>query len=71
MSQGFRFKNIDETRNYFLEEIKENKLMCKKHKEVCATLNYIEHFPFFLQLLGFYSYRNYEFCNRIKITRCI
>ena len=46
MSQGFRFKNIDETRNYFLEEIKENKLMCKKHKEVCATLNYIEHFPF-------------------------
>ena len=38
MSQEFRFKNIYETRNYFLEEIKQNELMSKKHKKVCKTL---------------------------------
>ena len=40
----FRLKNINETRNYFLEEIKYNELMSRKYKNVCATLNYIEHF---------------------------
>ena len=44
ISQEFGLKNIDETRNYFLEEIKQNDLMNKKHKKVCTTLNYIEHF---------------------------
>ena len=44
VSHEFRLKNIDETRNYFLEEIKKNKLLRKKHKKVCTTLNYIEHF---------------------------
>ena len=44
MSQELRFKNIDETRNYFLEEIEQNELMSKEHKKVCTTLNYIEHF---------------------------
>ena len=37
-------KNIDETRNYLIEEINRNELMSKKHKKVCTTLNYIEHF---------------------------
>ena len=37
-------KNIDETRNYFLEKLEQNELMSKKHKKVCVTLNYIEHF---------------------------
>ena len=36
-SQEFRLKNIDETRNYFLEEKEQNELMRRK-------LNYIEHF---------------------------
>ena len=40
----FRLKNIDETRNYFLEEIEKNILTSRKHKKVCTTLNYIEHF---------------------------
>ena len=35
---------MEETRNYFLEEIEQNKLMSRKHKKVCATLNHIEHF---------------------------
>ena len=44
ISQEFKLKNIDETRNYLIEEINRNELMSKKHKKVCTTLNYIEHF---------------------------
>ena len=44
LSQEVRLKNIDETRNYFLEEKKQNELMNRKHKKVSTTLNYIEHF---------------------------
>ena len=44
MSQELRLKNIDETRNYLLEEIEQNKLMRRKPIKVCTTLNYIEHF---------------------------
>ena len=44
ISQQFRSKNIDETSNYFVEEIEQIQLMSKKHKKVCTTLNYIEHF---------------------------
>ena len=44
ISQKFRLKNIDEIRNYFFEEVEQNELMNRKHKKVCATLNYLEHF---------------------------
>ena len=44
LSQELRLKHIDKTRNYFLEEIKQNELMSKKHKKVCTALNYVEHF---------------------------
>ena len=43
-SQEFRMKNTDETRIYLIEKISQNELMSKKHKKVCPTLNYIEHF---------------------------
>ena len=36
-------KTIDETRNYFIEEINRNELTSKKHKKVYEDLNYIEH----------------------------
>ena len=42
--QEFRLKNIDETRNYLIQEINWNELMSKKHKKICITLNYIEQF---------------------------
>ena len=42
--EGFRLKSIDETRIYLIEEINQNELINKKHKKICATLNYIEHF---------------------------
>ena len=39
ISQEFRLKN-GERRNYLIEEINQNELMCKKHDKV---LNYIEY----------------------------
>ena len=44
ISKEFRLKNIGETRNSFLEEIKQNEFLSKNDKRVCATVNYIEHF---------------------------
>ena len=70
ISQEFRVKNINETRNYFLEEIKQNILKSRKHKKICTTLNYIENFLMYFNFCfcfcAWYSYRNYEFCNKIK-----
>ena len=43
MSQEFRFKKIDKTRNYILEEITQSGLMSRKCKKVSTTLDYIEH----------------------------
>ena len=43
MSQEFGLKNMNETRNYFLGEIKQNQLMNRKHQKVCTTLSYIKH----------------------------
>ena len=37
-------KNTEETKNYFIKEIDQNELMIKKRKNVCMTLNCIEHF---------------------------
>ena len=45
MHQKFRLKNINKTRNYFLEEIERNELMSKKHKNLCTTQNYIKPWP--------------------------
>ena len=39
-----RYRYIDETKNYFFEEIKQLELMSRKHKKVCPSLNYIDHF---------------------------
>ena len=44
ISQEFRLENIDQTRDYFVEEIEQTELMSRKHKNVCATLNCIEDF---------------------------
>ena len=38
ISQEFRLKNIDKTRNYFFKEIEQNTLMSKNHKMVCTKL---------------------------------
>ena len=43
ISQEFRLKEIDKTRNYFTEEIKQNELISKKHQKLCNISNYTEH----------------------------
>ena len=51
-SQEYRLENIDETRNCFLEEIKQNELMSRKHKNVFTTLlQLLDMFPFLIFLL--------------------
>ena len=39
ISQEFRQKSTDETRNYFVEQIEQTELMSNKHKKVFKTLN--------------------------------
>ena len=43
ISHEFRLKNVDETRNYFIEEINQNELLSKNYKMVCRVLNYIKY----------------------------
>ena len=43
ISQELRSKEIDKIRNYFIEEIKYNELISKKHKQICKILNYTEY----------------------------
>ena len=52
ISQEFRLKNIDETRNYFVEEIERNELISQKHKKVCTGLSYIEHLLILILVTG-------------------
>ena len=44
LSHELSLKDIEETRNYFIKKTDQNELMSKKHKKVCATLNYIKQF---------------------------
>ena len=43
IDQEFRLKEIDEKRNNFVEEIKQNELISRNHKKICKILNYTEH----------------------------
>ena len=54
ISQEFRLKKINETRNYFLKEIDQNELISKKHKKVCTTLT--------LWTLSYFNFYNYWIC---------
>ena len=49
-SPKFRLRNINDTTNYFLEEIKHNELMSRKDKKESTTLNYI-HFLFLISAI--------------------
>ena len=58
LSQKNRLKNIYKKRIYSIDEIKQSYLMCKKHRMVCADLNYIEH----LLILVFGYWMEFHFC---------
>ena len=45
ISQQFRLKNIDETKNYLVEEINQNELMSKKHKNVYRAYSSLVGIP--------------------------
>ena len=61
-------KNIDETRNYLIEEIDWNELISEKHKKVCITLNYIEHFLILgFTIIGWVSISAFAFLVGIQI----
>ena len=63
ISQEFRLKDIDETRNYFLEEKRQNELTRTKHKKVCRTLNYIEHILILAsEITGLFQFLILLFC---------
>ena len=52
ISQGFRLKNIDETRNYLTEKINQKELISKKHKkfiEYWIILNYINFYSYWMR----------------------
>ena len=40
ITRKFRMRNIDETRNYFVEKKGQNELMRKKNNKVWPTLKY-------------------------------
>ena len=39
VSRELTLKNIDERKNYVIEEINQNDLMSRKHKKTCTTLD--------------------------------
>ena len=47
ISQEFRLIKIDETRNYFVEEIQQNELMSKKTKKVVRRQIIVTSFSYF------------------------
>ena len=40
--QDFGLNEIDEKRNYFIEEMNQNELISKKQKGICKVLTYTE-----------------------------
>ena len=48
--KSIRLKNIDGTKSYWIEEIKQNELISKKYEKVYRLLSYIEHLLPFLFL---------------------
>ena len=39
ISQEFRLKNRDETRNYFIEKVNQNKLISNEQRKICTRNN--------------------------------
>ena len=70
MNPQLRLDKVDETRNYFLKEIKQHELMIEKHKRVSTNINYTENvlIECFFYFFAWYSQGNYKFFKiRLKI----
>ena len=74
---NFRLKKIDETRNYSIEETKENNLISKKqygfklHQAITyfSFCNLWNHFDFCYYFISWHFYRYSKFCSTIKDLR--
>ena len=44
ISQEFRLKNTEKSKNYFINEIEQNELMSNVQHNTCRTLNYNDYF---------------------------
>ena len=53
-SRKFRFKKLDETRNYLLDEINHNGLMSEKYKKIFKYSNCIEHLLILVSAVAVY-----------------
>ena len=71
-SLKFRFKKLDETRNYLLDEINHNDLMSEKYKKIFKYLNCIEHLLILVSAVTVYvsiSAFSSLFCVPVGVTR--
>ena len=72
ISQEFKLKEIDKTRNYFIDKIKQINVIIKKHKKICMILNYIEHLLLLASRITVFSFFSCyscwycKFCNSNK-----
>ena len=72
ISQEFKLKEIDKTRNYFIDKIKQINVIIKKHKKTCMILNYIEHLLLLASRITVFSFFSCyscwycKFCNSNK-----
>ena len=55
-SLEFRLKGIDETRNYLLDEINQDDLMCQKNKKTCSRQTQYNVLSYRIDLY-FYDYK--------------
>ena len=55
IGQEFRLKEIDNKKDYFIEEVEQNEWVSKRHKKVCRTLNYTEHLLILASTVTAYS----------------
>ena len=53
--KSIRLKNIDGTKSYWIEEIKQNELISKKYEKVYRLLSYIEHLLILISTLTGYA----------------
>ena len=51
ITKKFRFKKMDETRNYFIQEIQQNDLISMRHQKVCTAFNHIEQSLFLVSAI--------------------
>ena len=67
MSQDLRLKNIEQTKNYFIKEINQNRWIGKNHKKVYIDLNFIEQLFNYLSSAVKGCFWTYAFASLVSI----